>query len=420
MRLDEKVLRMLLASQEKRECRVRIRTKEKCPKCKGSFSETPLGLICLKCKTVPRRFYIYLSWKGRKLKIYSFRDGQPLSSWELAKRAQELITHEIESGIFDPSRWVKSDLRDYFFSVRLEDYLSRKARELKPSALKVKRIWLKKALEVIGDMDVREIRAAHIERFKQVLEESHASPKTVKNALGELHAFFRDLARLEYIPKVPTFPSIKAPDPIIRYLEPETLALLLEHVPEEHRDIFLFMFLTGCRPGEARALMWDCVNFREEIILIKRTFSDYKLVEIPKENDWKTLPMVEPIRSILERRAREKRSLFVFEHKRRGYNTWTHYSDRMLRRVYREACEKAGIKNPPTLYQAVRHSAAMDLLNAGYSYEAIARLLGHKHITTTRRYGKLKTETVRPLLEHRARIVNLSDYREKRRQTNSE
>ncbi|MBX6422946.1 hypothetical protein K3767_05050 [Thermosulfurimonas sp. F29] len=74
-----------------------------------------------------------------------------------------------------------------------------------------------------------------------------------------------------------------------------------------------------------------------------------------------------------------------------------------------------------TLYQAVRHSLAMQALNDGYSYEAVARTLGHKHVSTPRRYGKLRTEAVRPLLEDRAaRIVSLSDYREKRRKTDSE
>ncbi len=424
MRLDKEALRLLLQAVEggegREERRVKIKTKERCPKCKNKFSETPLGFLCLKCKTIPRRFYIYLSWKGRKIKIYSFRDGQPLSSWELARRAQELIAHEIESGIFDPSKWVKADLKEYLFSVRLRDYLERKRADLKPSAWKAKRLQLERALRIIGDLDVREIRASHIEKFRQELISQGVSPKTVKNALTELHAFLNDLARLEYIEKAPRFPSVKVPEPVIRYLDPEALRLILENIPEAHHDIFVFMFTYGTRPGEARALMWDCVDFREETILIRRTFSDYKVVDIPKEGDWKTLPMVEPIKEMLLRRYREKHTFFVFEHKPR-FNPWRHYGDIFLRQIYLEACQKAGIENPPTLYQAVRHSFAMDMLNSGYSYEAVARALGHKHLTTTKRYGKLKTEAVRPMIDDRvAKIIDLSSYREKRRQTDSE
>lgn len=54
---------------------------------------------------------------------------------------------------------------------------------------------------------------------------------------------------------------------------------------------------------------------------------------------------------------------------------WTHYGNDLPRELFKEACRKAGIENPPTLYQAIRHSVAMDLLNSGYTYEAVARLL---------------------------------------------
>lgn len=62
----------------------------------------------------------------------------------------------------------------------------------------------------------------------------------------------------------------------------------------------------------------------------------------------------------------------------------------------------------------------MQALNEGHSYEVVARTLGHKHLATTRRYGKLKAEAVRSLLEDRAaRIISLEEYREKRRETSS-
>ena len=369
---------------------------------------------------MPKRYFIYFSHNGRRIRVYSFKDGQPLSSYELAKRACQIITHELEAGTFDPSRWVKGDLKEYLFSVRLKDYLERMKGSLKPSAFKAKRLQLERALKIIGDIDVREIRASHIEKFRQKLAEKGCKPKTIKNALTELHAFLNDLMRLEFIERVPRFPSIKVPDPVIRYLDPEALRLILENIPEVHRDIFIFMFTYGTRPGEARALMWDCIDFREETILIKRTFSDYKVVDIPKEGDWKTLPMVEPIKEMLLRRYREKHTFFVFEHKPR-FNPWRHYGDIFLRQIYLEACRKAGIENPPTLYQAVRHSFAMDMLNSGYSYEAVARALGHKHLTTTKRYGKLKTEAVRPLIEERVgKIISIEDYRRKKTSDNRE
>ncbi|MBX6422945.1 tyrosine-type recombinase/integrase [Thermosulfurimonas sp. F29] len=107
---------------------------------------------------------------------------------------------------------------------------------------------------------------------------------------------------------------MKTPEPVIKYLELEDQQRLLEAIPEEHRDIFLFMFVFGVRPSEARALQWDCVDFRNRRIVIRRNFSEHQLVNIPKEGDWKTLPMPPVIEEMLLRRARDKKSPFVFCH----------------------------------------------------------------------------------------------------------
>ncbi|HIC98276.1 MAG TPA: site-specific integrase, partial [Pyrodictiaceae archaeon] len=137
-----------------------------------------------------------------------------------------------------------------------------------------------------------------------------------------------------------------------------------------------------------------------------------------KEGDWKTLPMPSIIEERLLERAKEKKSPFVFCHcKGTQGKFWYHYGDKQLRKIFKQACEAVGIYGI-TLYQAVRHSLAMQALNEGHSYEVVARTLGHKHLATTRRYGKLKAESVRSLLEDRAaRIISLEEYREKRRET---
>jgi len=61
--------------------RVHIRTKERCPRCKRPFKRSKhFGLVCIRCKTRPSKFYVDLSWKGKRIRIYSFKNGQSLSS----------------------------------------------------------------------------------------------------------------------------------------------------------------------------------------------------------------------------------------------------------------------------------------------------------------------------------------------------
>jgi hypothetical protein len=78
-----------------------ILTKEKCPKCGGSFQGEPL--LCPTCLTAPRRYFLRLYAKSvGRLKIYSGQDGYPLDSWDRAERLLNHIRHEIDLCKFDP------------------------------------------------------------------------------------------------------------------------------------------------------------------------------------------------------------------------------------------------------------------------------------------------------------------------------
>lgn len=78
--------------------------------------------------------------------------------------------------------------------------------------------------------------------------------------------------RNEDILKVPPFPKLSYELPEIEYLEFEQQNRIIDEIPQHHRPIFYFMQEYGVRPGEARALMRDCV--KDGDIIIKRAFSE--------------------------------------------------------------------------------------------------------------------------------------------------
>ena len=154
-----------------------------------------------------------------------------------------------------------------------------------------------------------------------------------------------------------------------------------------HRPIFLFGMYYGLRPGEARALMWDCIDWDNQIVTIKRTFSGSELSEFAKTKRIRYLPLVEESEAIL----REIRGLggFVFRTEQ-----GKPYRKQRLSQLWRDARDQVGAPKV-TLYQAMRHSCGMQRLTAGWDLEHVRGLLGHQRSDMTRRYARATTETLR-------------------------
>ena len=366
----------------------------KCPSCGGKWIVKETGILCPKCLTVPRRFYIYVYWDKRPLRIYSDENGNPLSSFELAKKLLERIRFEISSHTFDPSKYVRSEQNEF----RLENYFSRYLEycslRLKPGTLKEKnRIFRQYILPHLGTMDIREIRGSHVfSLYTKIMKKKELSEKSVKNILTELKALLNYARKVGDLRELPPFPEINPPAPIIRWIDEDIQQKVLENIPKEHLPAFIFIITYGCRPGEARALMWDCIDFKNETILIRRTFSKNTLVEIPKERDWKVLPLLPHIRAILENLAENAESSFVFTSPLGGP-----YGERTLSKIWKRACQKIGVDI--SLYAGTRHSFVMIRLKHGFTYEQIGPCLGHKSPETTKRYGRLQAQELIPVFE---------------------
>ena len=145
-------------------------------------------------------------------------------------------------------------------------------------------------------MDVRDLLGYHLAEFYEKLQKTEGKKgkplliSSIHKIFVELKAFLNWCRKREVIDKIPAMPDIKVPEPQIKFLVSEQQAQILSAIPEEHRPIFAFMFVTGCRPGEVRALRWDCVYLSEGFLVIRRAFSGDYLREIPKKGKQKAIP----------------------------------------------------------------------------------------------------------------------------------
>lgn len=149
----------------------KIRAKGACPVCGEKFAEIKkLGFICPTCKTVPVRYYIDLFYQGKRIRLFSDKQGQPLDTHQRALNLLAHINHEIKSYTFDPSQYIKSELQQFWISNLIEKFLSQKRDSLAPS---YKHIYERMADLVKGffnTKDVREIRKLDIINYKAHLE----------------------------------------------------------------------------------------------------------------------------------------------------------------------------------------------------------------------------------------------------------
>ena len=98
-----------------------IRTEGKCPICRSPFTHIPnIAYLCPAHKTVPSRVFIDIGWKGRRIRIFSDKQGLILDSYQRAMNILGSINYEIENNRFDPSRYVLEDQKRFIFDKKVD------------------------------------------------------------------------------------------------------------------------------------------------------------------------------------------------------------------------------------------------------------------------------------------------------------
>lgn len=375
-----------------------IRCKGTCPKCGKKFKNIPrLGFICPDCKTIPKRFFIDLWYDKRRIRLFSDKTGQVLDSYQRAQTLLSHINYEIKNHIFDPSKYISSDIKNFLFEKQIEDFIKEKITEetkgnISPSyissLINYKNNYY---LPFFKGKDVRDITSKDIRDFYHQLP--YRKEKTIKNILDTLKHFFKNLYKYEIIEKIPLFPIIRVPQYIPSWTSTDNQLKLLEAIPDLHKPIFTFILFQGVRPSEARALKWKDVDIANKIVIIRRTFSGSKIVERTKGRNVKPR-LIHPL--VFDELKKLKRGLpeaFVFVNPK----TQRPYSKTRLEDIFRIARKKTGIDI--NLYAAGRHSVATNAAMAGVDARIIRDYLGHADIRTTEIYTHLDVISQRQIFE---------------------
>lgn len=394
---DNELILYFLQSESEERMQGTIRAKGCCPLCLNKFVEVKrLGYICSEHKTVPKRLYVDLFYKGQRIRLFSDKQGQPIDTYQRATELLNHINYELKNYLFDPTKYVKQQVELFYIGNLLERFLKDKIETLAPSYKRdyVRYVRIAKSFFLVKD--VRELRKLDIINYKEYLERDFSfSGKTVKNIFDNFKTFLRYLRDdIEVVDRIPSFPVVETTQPETNWLTSEVQKKVVACLSIEDKPIIEFLMLHGCRPGESMALKCKDIDLEKKIIVISATFSDSVYREKRKGRNSKSVVIPIHPESLGYLKSRVENNLpgaFVFINSKTGGN----YTGKKLREIWKRARVELGLSSSIRLYDATRHSVASQLINKGVPIKSVSRLLGHTNVRTTERYAHVDLERLK-------------------------
>lgn len=239
-----------------------------------------------------------------KVKIGVDAEGRPINKWiqgrtraELADARKAVIARYITGEALGDDR-LFGDYAAEWYRVRKAPFVSASSRESYRTALN------KHLFPVLGDRMLRSIGAMELQAFMNGY--AGKSKSMITNLLSTLRGVFGSAMADRLIFTDPTVHLMRpaaTPAAVKPALTPEQRAAL-EDVCRTHPQghYLALLYYLGCRPGEARGLMWQDIDWAAGLVHIERDI-DYKdhgnPGELKNRSSHRAVPMPEPLRALL-------------------------------------------------------------------------------------------------------------------------
>ena len=249
---------------------------------------------------MPKRKTPYRS----KVKIGVDAEGKPINKWiqgrtreELRRARQQVIAVYITGEALGPDR-LFGDYASEWYRVKKQPFVSASTRESYRTALN------KDLLPILGDRNLRAITSMELQEILNRYADRSATKITVIQSA--IRSIFKSALADRLISTDPTLSLVrpaasKAAEKIT--LTPDQRADM-ETVCREHPSghYLALMYYLGVRPGEARGLRWEDIDWQRSQIRVERDI-DYKdgaaAGDLKTQKSRRVVPMPAPLRAIL-------------------------------------------------------------------------------------------------------------------------
>lgn len=354
---------------------------------------------------------IRVGWKGRYYRYSLFLDASGrLVAYSNAQAITVLreINHKIDAGKFNPEEYLTSALKNRIFETAYEAWLDTKEKlvtreERSPETLRCYQSYGRNYLMPrFGSMDVSAITDNDLDELLDNLPD-HLSQKYRKNIMKATEAFLRWCLKKHYISVLPAVPSVTVKSARKMRAIPYDLQMIgINNIPDEHRDVFLFLRETALRISEVCALKAIDIDFSGRRALICRNISGSKVQNTTKGGEAKPIPLSGTAIEVLRRNIYDLKG-FIFINPATG----RHYMPDYLSDLWRDNSQ-TGVM----LKEAMRHSTASDWANSGANAFQIKELARHSDIRTSNGYVHNALHGLYDIVDRK--VINITQHRRKK------
>lgn len=332
---------------------------------------------------------IRVSVEQKYIRLYKGRDGKAFSFTD-AIESLIRINREMKDKTFDLRNWVEGELEKRRFRYLWNVWIEQKEKavdggQLAPETLRIYKSYFKNHYDkpfkmqkneaVLSDIDIRDIRLKHLQGFADNLK---TSEKYAKNLVDCLRAFFSWAVIWEGDFQQPVFPKIKVTKGDVQRAIPYDAQIdAIHRIPEQHRDIFVYMRETALRISEACAMKIKDLDVANHRVLVQRTYSGKVLSERPKGRNKLWIPLSAVALEIAARLLKDRFAedfLFINPESGKGYRAaavrryWNVYSGT-------DVC----------VHEGIRHSTISDWARSANAFQ-VKELARHSEIKTSQTY----------------------------------
>ncbi len=173
------------------------------------------------------------------------------------------------------------------------------------------------------------------------------------------------------------------------------------------RDVVIFAYFTGMRLGEVVNLLWECVNLKDNVLVIGNRNQN------TKNRKQRYVPMHPKVREILLKKIESKKYKVKSEPtpsvplhggekpnkgyvfcKKNGYPFTTDY----FSKKFKKACRAAGI-DEEIHFHSIRHGAITAMVTNGANLTAVQQIAGHSSLNITMLYNHPEIEDLKKAIE---------------------